>query len=325
VRFATFFVAIAFLPASVPARGTPAMNANPRSPAIDLYVLSENLRRISASLEKNPSPKELAVLRDSLPAQWNVSTSASDYAISTEFLRKKLADGSTEDAEAWVKQLANELDSYSGVRRQNNAHARVELDDILAIPEFAGVHPPTAWDLFRQRLARWIGRFFEWLFGGLMRYPIGGQIVFWVIVVGCVGFIALWVFRFMMNRDRWQSLPPGHVATPSRTWQEWIRTAREAASRNDYREAVHCAYWAGITRLEDMGALPKDPARTPREYLRLLSEPAAPELSPRAAYREPLSALTARFERIWYANRGANSDDFRDALQQLEAMGCQLE
>jgi hypothetical protein len=28
---------------------------------------------------------------------------------------------------------------------------------------------------------------------------------------------------------------------------------------------------------------------------------------------------------VWYANRGANAEDFQDTLRQLEALGCPLE
>jgi hypothetical protein len=163
------------------------------------------------------------------------------------------------------------------------------------------------------------------LFGEMAQYPIGGQVLFWAIVVLCVGFLALWVFRFTVSRDRIEALPPGHVVAPSRTWQEWIRVARMAASRNDFREAIHAAYWAGIARLEDTGMLPKDRTKTPREYLRLISQPARGELMPPAAYRQPLTVLTSRLERTWYGNRPASGDDFRDTLEQVEALGCQLE
>ena len=101
--------------------------------------------------------------------------------------------------------------------------------------------------------------------------------------------------------------------------------AREAAAQSNFREAVHSAYWAGITRLEDSGALPKDRSKTPREYLRLIANPAPHELAQRPVYREPMTELTKRLERTWYANRGAGPDDFKETLRQLEAMGCPLE
>ena len=121
-------------------------------------------------------------------------------------------------------------------------------------------------------------------------------------------------------------LPPSESVIASRTWQEWIRMAREAANRGDFREAVHSAYWAGIVRLEDTSVVPKDRTRTPREYLRLVSEPAPGQLLvSRPAHQQPLSVLTTLMERIWYANLSASSEDFRASLRQLEALGCQLE
>ena len=101
--------------------------------------------------------------------------------------------------------------------------------------------------------------------------------------------------------------------------------AREAAARKDFREAVHSAYWSGISRLEDTGVVPKDRTKTPREYLRLVAAASEHELAQRPIYRAPLEELTKRLERIWYANRGAGPEDFVETLKQLEAMGCQLE
>ena len=60
----------------------------------------------------------------------------------------------------------------------------------------------------------------------------------------------------------------------------------------EWRDAIHLAYWAGISFLERQGFWKPDRARTPREYLRL---------SLRSEYRETLRALTQIFELAWYA------------------------
>jgi hypothetical protein len=296
-----------------------------QSTVYDVSAFTAELQRISDALEEEPSSKALAVLRDSLPKQWLVKTPNGTFSISTEPLDKELAAGASGVAEDWVDHLLSEVQSYSAPSTAKTENARGELNQILSGSEFAAVGPPGVLELFRQRVAAWIGRILYKIFGGLERYPIGGQILFWSIVVACVGFIALWLFRFMVSRDRMESLPPGEIVSATRTWQEWIREAREAAGRNDYREAVHSAYWAGIARLEDRGVVPKDRTKTPREYLRLVSEPSPHQLAPRPIFREPLSELTKRLERIWYANRGAGPEDFRESLRQLEALGCQLE
>jgi len=297
----------------------------PTSPSLTVSALSDELGRISASLRENAAPEKMAGLARTLPGQWTVSTNERSYTISTRYLRDQLSSGSEENANAWVSNLRSQLASYSSTASDNAGNARAELNQILGGPEFAAVRPPSAWDLFRQRVSAWFTRLLARLFRTMERYPIGGQILFWFLIVGCVGVIAMWVFRFMISRDRLESLPSGRIARPSRTWQEWIRIAREAAGRADFRDAIHSAYWAGITRLEDEGSLPKDHSKTPREYLGVLTEPAASDPTPRPNYRQPLSILTLQLERIWYGNRRAGADDFRDSLRQLEALGCTLE
>ena len=291
----------------------------------DAPSFAAELRRLGAVLGKNPSAKEMAELRDALPRFWTVSTPERTYAVSSEPLRNQLTALSSQKARLWVERLAEEVEGYSATSTASAPLARSELDRILAGSEFAAVRPPGAWELFRQRIERWLERMLARLFGLIGRHPIGGTILYWVLVLGAVACLALWLFRFLASRDRLDSLPPSESVTVSRSWQEWIRAAREAANRGDFREAVHSAYWAGIVRLEDSGVVPKDRTKTPREYLRLVTEPRPGELRSPSSRREPLAALTARLERIWYANRPAGPEDFRESLRQLEALGCQLQ
>ena len=306
-------------------QGQPATpsTGGPLSPAYDRASFTVELRRITEILKKKPSKNEMAALRDSLPKRWTVSTPEGSFSISSEPLRNQLTSLSSEKAQAWVNRLEQEVE-FSAQSFSGSSNAREELDHILARSEFATVKPPSAWELFRQRLAAWVERMLQKLLGGASRHPIGGQILFWVFIVAAVGFVAMWVFRFFATRDRGSALAPSTDVIAVRTWQEWIRAAREAANRGDFREAVHSAYWAGIARLEDLGVVPKDRTKTPREYLQFVVEPADGH-PPEALHGEPLAALTKGLERIWYANRGAGVDDFRESLRHLEAMGCPLE
>jgi hypothetical protein len=294
------------------------------SASYDTASFLAELHRLAAVLKKNPSTNEMVALRDSLPRRWIVSTPEFTCSVSSEPLRNQLTSLSASKALVWVNHLAAEVQASSSPRTAL-PQARSELDRILARPEFAAVRPPSAWDLLRERIAVWVGRMLLWLFSGLDRHPIGGKILFWLIVVGVVTWIAFGLFRFLTSRDRMAALPQSAAPVTSRTWQEWIRAAREAAGRSDFREAVHSAYWAGIARLEDAGVVPHDRTKTPREYLRLVTEPVPGELAPQLAPREPLAGLTSRLERVWYANRGASLEDFHESLRQLEALGCPLE
>jgi hypothetical protein len=132
------------------------------------------------------------------------------------------------------------------------------------------------------------------------------------------------VFRYISNRDNLNSFKAASSVVSSRSWQEWILAGRQAAKRGDFRDAVHSAYWAGIARLEEAGAVPRDRSRTPREYLHFVGQIRADIAAPEN-YKAPLAALTSRLERIWYANRPAGSDDFSESLRELEALGCPLE
>jgi hypothetical protein len=296
-----------------------------KNPAFDPASFTAEIRRLKSDLQQRTSPDETAAFRDALPPTWTVVTPERTYSISSQPLRDQLTPLSREKALAWLDYLAVETENYSAVPPENSSNAKTELDHILAQSEFAAVRPPSSWDLFRQRLEVWLERLLERLFRGLGRHPIAGKFLFWLIVIGGVMCIALRLFRFLVSRDRLDSLQPGVSIVTSRTWQEWIRVAREASGRGDFREAVHSAYWAGIVRLEDAGVVPKDRSKTPREYLRSVSDPKPGELASRPAHREPLAALTLRLERVWYADRGASPEDFQESLRQLEALGCHLE
>ncbi len=77
---------------------------------------------------------------------------------------------------------------------------------------------------------------------------------------------------------------------------------------------IHLAYWAGISSLESGGAWKPNRARTPREYLRMVGT--------RSPHHRPLSALTRKFEVVWYGERVAAEADFQETLAQLEQLGC---
>ncbi len=312
------------LPAFGQERTAAPVTALPVSPSYDRTSFAAELQRISQLLKKKPATNEIVALRDSLPKRWTVSTPEGSYSISTQPLRNQLTSLSSEKGQEWLNRLEEEVNS-SEQSFQRSLQARGELEHILAGPEFGAVKPPSAWDLFRQRLAAWIERVLLNLLGGAAKNPLGGQILFWLLIVAAVGFVAMWVFRFFATRDRTCALAPSADVTVIRTWQEWIRDARRAASQGNFREAVRSAYWAGIARLEDLGVVPKDRTKTPREYLQLVAVPLEGLLAPAPVHREPLTALTKGLERIWYANRGAGPEDFRESLRQLEAMGCPLE
>jgi Domain of unknown function (DUF4129) len=294
----------------------------------DVTSFATELRRLDVELQNKRDPSGIKDFREELPTFWNVSTPERSYSISTKPLRDQLNEASTDNAETWIEHLLEELQSAQRAEGQPLAAAHTQLSKILADRGFEGVRPPTYLELLRERASAWLQRMLLKLFFGLSRHPIGAKVLFWVVLIAGVGFVALWIFRYLSGRDSMSFFQPGSTTVTTVTWQEWIHAAREAAARGDFREAVHSAYWAGITRLEETGRLPRDRTKTPREYLQLIdARPTGAEVDSHAAedYKKPLAALTSRLERIWYANRLARLEDFDDTLRQLEALGCSLE
>jgi hypothetical protein len=295
----------------------------PSGEAYDAATFGTELRRLDAALQGKPSAATIANLRNALPSAWQVSTTEHTYSISTKPLQEQLAASSVAKAETWIEHLQIEIERSQRPEAYSPA-ASAELHKILSGRAFEGVRPPSALDLFRQRVSAWLEGIMTKLFGKISRHPIGAKILFWLFLIGGVAFVAFVVFRYVSNRDDLNSFKPASSMVTSRSWQAWILAGRQAARRGDFRDAVHSAYWAGIARLEEAGAIPRDRSRTPRDYLRFVGQIRADIAAP-GNYRAPLAALTTRFERLWYANRPANSDDFSDSLRDLEALGCPLE
>ncbi len=93
---------------------------------------------------------------------------------------------------------------------------------------------------------------------------------------------------------------------------DWAKQAEEFADDGEWREAVHCLYWAAIVSLESRRAWRHNPTRTPREYVRLLK--------PGSAQQKGLRELTRMFERVWYGLREARAEEYAEARGLYEAL-----
>jgi hypothetical protein len=131
------------------------------------------------------------------------------------------------------------------------------------------------------------------------------------LAVAALAFIA---YRSLWSSRGFDAVIPMDLPVSAKEWAIWLAEARAAAANREWRDAIHLAYWAGISFLERQGMWKPDRARTPREYLRLLSSS--------SEHRETLTALTRIFELAWYANRGASERTFSQTLEELEKLGC---
>jgi len=302
----------------------------------DAPSFAAELQRIGNAIkEEKATAAEMAALSGSLPSHWELITAERRYSISAEPLRVLLLDAEREkkpetraakatEAADWAFDLANQANAYAGAQTHSAPSARPALERILSRREFGSVHGPTRWDLFRQRINRWITDLLLRFFNQVGRYPMGAKVLFWSIIFAVVVWLAMVLFLYWTRRAVLEELPAPDSVAFVRTWQEWIRVAREAAMRGNFREAVHSTYWAGISYLEDSGVVRKDRTRTPREYMRSVSS--ATQLAPSGRKtREAFSALTMALEQVWYGRRPASNQDFADAMRSVEALGCQLQ
>ncbi len=319
-----FVLLIAIFSAWPPATfGQSSNSAAPQSLSLQEYIAE--LDRCSAVLNSSPvDPAAVRKLHATLPASWTVTTANARYTIDMAWLSAGLA-GIEENPDAKSQALAQTREKLETYRQDAHALAdamethrgtaqpRARLNAILSAREFSGQQGPTWLDVEKQKIRDWIYRQIEKIFGHVRARSIG-NIVAWSLVTLAGLLLLFWTLRFLM-RERQGSEMDLSGATPiGRDWRRWLREAREAAGRGDYRAAIHAAYWAAIVRMEETKSLPEDRSRTPRESLKLIDRGSA-------AYA-PLSQLTRRFELVWYGYRAATAADWDDAAQQLETLGC---
>ena len=120
--------------------------------------------------------------------------------------------------------------------------------------------------------------------------------------------LVLWIIR-TLDRQRialGRLDAGGDRAEAEAESKAWADLAKGHAGNGEWRDAVHCLYWASIVSLEDRRTLRRSATRTPREALALID--VASHL------RQPLQAQTGAFERIWYGLQNAEASDYEDAL-----------
>jgi hypothetical protein len=317
--FARFLVAVVFIAASSVAAVRCRADSQGSRPLTTVEYRAELDRLLSAtqqletSNDTTPQP-----LRD-LPQSWRVATDQRQFEVSTAGLQRDVRryekERNVANAAAIrteLQSLRTDLDGFEKPPTDASAN-RTALNSILARPEFRDVQGPSWLDRLKQRLLAFILHFLERLIRSTAIPTISKFFVY-----GLMG-LALAALAFVAYRSLWSSrafdtVIPRDLAVSAKEWAIWLSEARDAAAKGEWRDAIHLAYWAGISFLERQGTWKPDRARTPREYLRLLSSS--------SEHRETLTALTRIFELAWYANRGASERTFSQTLEQLEKLGC---
>ena len=276
-------------------------------------------RLLSATEQLNSSGGPSPELLHNLPQNWHVHTAQGDFDVSSEGLRRDVSRYEREKNVATalsvrerVQGLRREIDGFEKPAADVSAQ-RADLNAILGRPEFHDVHGPT-----------WLDRLKQWMLSNLLRllgralgssaFPTISKYFIYGLSVIALLALAYFVYRTMVRGTDAERITPADLPVSAKEWALWLAEARAAAAKHQWRDAIHLAYWAGISFLERQGMWRPDRARTPREYLRLLS------IS--SEHRETLTALTRIFELAWYAKRDADENTFAETLQALEKLGC---
>jgi hypothetical protein len=188
----------------------------------------------------------------------------------------------------------------------DHAAERNTMQKVLAEREFRGLKQPDERDSFMERVNRWLNHLFDSVDKLRTRSAWIGRALIWGFLLAVSVGLA-WALLQLERRWRIRLLPdingPAPDAASAREWQLWMADAREAARIGLWREGIHFLYWAVISRLESKRLWPADRARTPREYLALVS--------PDDGRKPGLGTLTQTFERTWYGGRVPGESDYR--------------
>ena len=250
---------------------------------------------------------------------WTVDAEGQSFTIKTGWLTdefEKLQKNPTTSVRDEIQQRLSAMKA-DAARFQNQPSdttaAHQKLKEILARSEFDQVHGATWWDRMWDRIETWINRNLSKMFGSSTA-PTIGHLFVWTLVGAAVLALAYFVFRTIRQNARLESIMPEVLPVSAKQWRVWLKEAREAADRGQWRDAVHLAYWGGISFLEESGMWRPDQARTPREYLRLLA--------PDSRHRGTLKTLTRRLEVTWYGKETAGPEAFSETVANLEELGC---
>jgi len=275
------------------------------------------LSTLATQARDSPSAADSAI--DELRGNWKIESNGQVFDISTawmvdefEKLKQNRDIGVRDRLLERINAMKTDAQFFQQTP-QDSSSIHTALDRILDRSEFHQVHGPTWLDRLKLKIAMWVFRLLSRLFGS-SAVPVVGRVFVWSLVGIAILVLAFFVYRTMKQNARMENIVPDVLPVSAKQWRIWMEEAQVAAYKVLWRDAVHLAYWGGISFLEENGMWRPDQARTPREYLRLL--PAESQ------YRTALSTLTRQLEVTWYGNQPAGPDTFAQALTHLEDLGC---
>jgi hypothetical protein len=306
-------LAIFILP--VPSHG---QTKDPSAPLTVPQYIQELDQSIAIVQQLDKQPQKASDLLHTLPSAWQVQVEGGNFEIPAESIRRDLAAWQAKPTRPALDLIRQHLETlrYQAAGYETNtrniAAQQSLLNNILSRSEFRNVHGQSWIDRFKQKIQDLLLR----LLGKVVTssaIPMISDLLVYGLTVIAVVMIAYWLYRSLRESTRLETIMPVHLPVSAKEWPLWLAEARSAAARGEWRDAIHLAYWGGISFLEVQGAWRPDRARTPREYLRLLP--------PASAHQPVLRALTVRLESVWYGMEVAGAESFEQTLAELELLG----
>lgn len=300
------------------------LHASPAAPPAELTVreFAEALDAIEVQLSAlDPAqPGRASGIAAEIPRSWIVVAGDRRFEVPGLWLRAELAswiahpDRTAQKAlVAHVSTLRRDALGYD-TAGADDASMRASLERILSAHEFAGVSGPSWWARLKARILRWLEQLVLHALGS-SAVPIVTNALIYVLAVLAVVVIFVSIQRQLRRRASLDPKFQPPAAVPSdRPWPIWMQDAHTASADGRWRDAIHFAYWGGISFLESQQAWQPDASRTPREYTRAFAET--------GARADALKQFTTLLERVWYAGESADADGYSAALAHLGALGC---
>ena len=219
------------------------------------------------------------------------------------------------DADAQLAEMAQES-AVSPNGQPDFGRARAEANAVLARAEFQRGGGPTWWDRAKSWMFGWLLRLFSGVAQVGAAAPWLGTLLEWLFFVGAAVGLLFFLLRNVARQRLRVSLEAQGLQTTAwdREADDWAQWAEQHAAAGEWREAVHCLYWAAIVSLEARRAWRHNPTRTPREYVRLLKAG--------STQQQGLRRLTQIFERVWYGLRDANAEEYAEARAMYERLAA---
>jgi hypothetical protein len=186
---------------------------------------------------------------------------------------------------------------------------RNSLQKVYAREEFSGSRVNAL-----ERIGQWISQYFRWLGELGSRSPL----LFWILLVGCVGSLILllahlaWTIRRSLSAgvslSNPLSGPSKHERLSSTYWEEALRMA----GQSEFTEAIRCLFLSLVYRFDESGRVNFLRAYTNREYLSLFAD--------RPEVQSALRVFVDTLDDCWYGQRAANRARYQDCLARYEGL-----